>query len=79
MSDTENTAIVPAAEPVGTADPVVSAKPEKAVKTKPVVLLRGYFPENGDAKQAAGTQINLPAEEARKVVKLGIAERADEF
>lgn len=75
MSDTEITEEFNESIP----DPVVAAKPEKAVKTKPVVLLRGYFPESGEGKQAIGTVINLPAEEARKVVKLGIAERADDF
>ena len=48
-------------------------------KTKPVLLLRGYVPESGGGKQLAGSLVNLPVEEARKVVKLGIAERADDF
>lgn len=50
-------------------------KPE----TKPVRLMRNYVPMAGIEKKMAGETVDLPIEEARRAVKLGIAERADEF
>lgn len=48
-------------------------------KLLPVLLLRGYVPVAGGKKRAIGETIELPADEARRTVKLGIAERADSF
>lgn len=48
-------------------------------KLLPVLLLRGYVPFGSTRKQPVGAIIELPAEEARRIVKSGIAERADEF
>lgn len=45
----------------------------------PVLILRGYWPEDGSAQVEPGNVVDLPADEARKIVSLGIAERADEF
>lgn len=45
----------------------------------PVLILRGYWPEDGGSQVEPGNVVDLPADEARKVVSLGIAERADEF
>lgn len=53
-------------------------KPDKP-KLLPVLLLRGYVPAGSDNKHPIGAIIDLPAEEARRIVKSGIAERADEF
>ncbi len=59
------------------------------VKRFPVRMKRGYFPvdptwEKNPAtgepmKILAGEVANLPIEEARKLVKTGVAERADEI
>ncbi len=46
--------------------------------TLPVKLLRGYQPE-GMRKQPLGAELELPADEARRMVSLGIAERNDAF
>ena len=45
----------------------------------PVVLLRNYRPIGtpDSTKVFAGTAINLPVAEARRAIKLGIAERND--
>lgn len=51
-----------------------SPKPQ----TLPVKLLKGYWPKRGGRHQA-GEEIELPIDEARSVVKLGIAVRNDEF
>lgn len=45
----------------------------------PVKLLRGYFPKDGGTKIPAGTEVELPADEARVLVKNGVAVRNDEF
>lgn len=55
--------------------PVNEDKP----KTLPVRLLQGYWPEDGSGKLLDGSIVELPADEARKAVKLGFAERADSF
>lgn len=63
---------------------------EKAkVKRFPVLLKHGYFPMDPDwpkdemtgypKKAPAGDRISLPIEEARNIIKAGIAERADEI
>lgn len=49
-------------------------KPE----SKQVRLLRGYRTAGG-VKHSPGDVLDLPIEEARNVVRLGIAERADAF
>lgn len=50
-----------------------------AQKTHPVLILRGYWPQDGGEKLSAGTKVELPIEEAREVIKAGIAQRADEL
>lgn len=62
---------------------------EEKVKRFPVLLKRGYFPADPDwpknpatghpEKALSGTTVELPIEEARKLIKDGIAERADEL
>jgi hypothetical protein len=59
------------------------------VKRFPVLLKHGYFPCDPDwpkhpmtgapEKALAGTKIELPIEEARNIIKAGIAERADDI
>lgn len=53
--------------------------PGRPAKTHPVLILRGYFPQDGGAKLPKGTKVELPLEEAREIIKAGIAERADEL
>lgn len=48
-------------------------------QTLPVKLVRNYRPEDGGDKCVKGAEIDLPADEARKVVRAGIAERNDDF
>ena len=43
----------------------------------PVAILRGYFPADGGKKVLPGTVINLPIDEAKRIIAKGIAERAD--
>lgn len=50
-----------------------------ALEVKLVRLKHGYRPASGTSKEPEGSVIELPIEEARRIVKLGIAERADEF
>ena len=45
----------------------------------PVKLARGYFPKDGGAKIPAGSEVELPADEARALVKCGAATRNDQF
>jgi hypothetical protein len=63
---------------------------EEKPKFFPVRLKRGYVPLDNPAfpKDPAGNTrkipagpdpVNLPIEEARKLIKMGIAERADEI
>ena len=62
---------------------------KKEVKRFPVLLKHGYFPADPDwpkdpatggiQKALSGTKVDLPIEEARKLIKDGIAERADEI
>jgi hypothetical protein len=59
------------------------------VKYFPVLLKRGYFPcdpnwpkdvmTGAPQKAKAGEKIELPIDEARTIIKAGIAERADEI
>lgn len=66
------------------------AKPEAVeVKRFPVLMKNGYFPEDPTwpkdpmtgypQKILAGTKVDLPIHEARRLIKLGAAERADEI
>lgn len=48
---------------------------EKA-KTAPVTLIRDYWPAN-DERIPAGTRIDLPVAEARRLIDANVAERAD--
>ena len=48
-------------------------------KTHPVLILRGYYPLDGGPKLPKGTKVDLPIDEAREIIKAGIAERADEL
>ncbi len=62
---------------------------EEEVRRFPVRLKRGYVPADPTQPQntmtgwpeklPAGTEVSLPIEEARNIIKLGIAERADEI
>ena len=66
----------------------------KQIETEPskklrVTLVRGYFPQDPDfpkhpltgsvAKAIAGTTIELPVEEAKRLLKEKIAELPDDF
>jgi hypothetical protein len=61
----------------------------KEEKRFPVRLKRGYVPADPTQpknpatgwpeKLVAGTEVSLPIDEARAIIKLGIAERADEI
>lgn len=64
----------------GFMDEVLKRGPGRPPKheSKQVRLLRSYKPADG-VKQAPGDVLDLPIEEARNVVRLGIAERADAF
>lgn len=66
-------------------DPPVPSADEEVL---PVRMLRGYWPvppaggeDDGTdrVKLQPGEEADLPASEARRIVKLGIAERADDF
>lgn len=47
-------------------------------RTLPVKLVRNYRPEgHSTRKEDAGSEIELPAEEARRVIEAGIAVRND--
>lgn len=59
----------------GPGRPPKQAEPE----TKQVRLLCNYMPVAGGNKRLPGEMLDLPVEEARRLVKAGIAERADEF
>lgn len=48
-----------------------------AVKTLPVKIVRGYWPLDGGAKLPAGTETELPIEEARGLIADGVAVRND--
>ncbi len=50
-----------------------------ASKPFPVKLLRNYRPENASEKIAAGSSVELPLDVAKKLIELGIAERADDL
>lgn len=63
----------PPAEQVGDADK------GKKVKLLPITLRKGYRPLDADEKLPAGTEIKLPADEARDIVKKGLAIRGDDF
>lgn len=62
---------------------------KKEVKRFPVLLKHGYFPCDPEwpknpmtgypEKAQAGTKIELPIEEARTIIKAGIAERGDDI
>lgn len=45
----------------------------------PVKLIKGYWPKEGGGKALAGSEIDLPADEARAVVAAGVAVRNDAF
>lgn len=47
------------------------------VKTLPVKILRGYWPEDGSDPLPPGTETELPAAEALNIIALGVAERND--
>ncbi|BCH22460.1 hypothetical protein MesoLjLc_22050 [Mesorhizobium sp. L-8-10] len=50
--------------------------PRKARKF-PVKLLTGYWPLGGGEKMPAGSEAELPADEAKDLVKRGLAARND--
>ena len=62
---------------------------KEEVRRFPVRLKRGYVPADPTQpknamtgwpeKLVAGTEVSLPIDEARTIIKLGIAERADEI
>lgn len=45
-------------------------------KLAPVTLIRDYWPEE-DKRIAAGTTLEMPAAEAKRLIAAGVAERAD--
>lgn len=49
---------------------------KNAPKLAPVTLLRDYWLEE-DERTPAGTTIELPANEAKRLIADGVAERAD--
>lgn len=71
----------------GTADPTPASDPVKAAKAIqeasaripmfPVKMKRGYYPVDGSAKLKEGEEVELPIEEARRLIESGIAVRAD--
>ncbi len=69
------------AEPSPLTDPVkkaeLVAKAAAYVPMFPVILKRGYYPMDGSAKLAEGKKVELPIEEARRLIESGIAARAD--
>lgn len=44
-------------------------------KLTPITLLRDYWPETERVK--AGTKMDLPVAEAKRLIEAGVAERAD--
>ena len=69
----------------GTVDPLPAEKrvvenleAAKKVPSFPVRLKRGYYPMDGGAKLSEGKEIELPIEEARRLIEAGIAVRNDE-
>jgi hypothetical protein len=53
--------------------------PIQTVRTLPVKFLRGYFPLDGGAKLPAGTETELPIDEAKSLIAEGIAVRNDKL
>ena len=47
------------------------------VKTLPVKMVRGYWPLDGGAKLPAGTETELPLDEAKGLIADGVAVRND--
>ena len=45
-------------------------------KTAPVKLIRDYWPEE-DKRIAAGTKLDMPTADAKRLIEAGVAERAD--
>lgn len=46
-------------------------------KTAFVKIVRGYFPEDGSKKLPVGTEIDLPLDEAKRLIAEGVAVRND--
>ncbi len=71
----------------GTFDPLPSQDPVAAVKAQqeaanrvpmfPVRIIRGYTPLDGSAKLKEGAEVELPIEEARRLIESGAAVRND--
>lgn len=53
-----------------------AAEPE-TVGTFPVRLLTGYVPLAGGEKLAKGSEVDLPADEAKAIINAGLAVRND--
>ncbi len=53
--------------------------PTNPVRTLPVKLVRGYFPLDGGPKLPAGTETELPMDEAKGLIAEGIAVRNDKL
>jgi hypothetical protein len=47
------------------------------VRTLPVKIVRGYWPLDGGAKIPAGTETELPLDEAKGLIADGVAVRND--
>lgn len=43
----------------------------------PVKIIKKYMPMNGDGPCLPGSEVDLPVDEARHIIGLGIAERND--
>lgn len=58
--------------------PLDQTEPESPQRTAQMRILRGYWPASG-GKLQPGEVVDLPIDEARNLLSLRIAERADEL
>lgn len=68
-------------DPVPAEDPVAAAKVVKEAAARvpmfPVRIIRGYYPVDGSGKLKEGQEVELPIEEARRLIESGAAVRND--
>jgi hypothetical protein len=60
-------------------NPKYNPNSSNPVRTLPVKFVRGYFPLDGGAKLPAGTEAELPIDEAKSLIAEGIAVRNDKL
>ena len=53
--------------------------PANPARTLPVKMVRGYWPLDGGVKLPAGTETELPLDEAKSLIEDGIAVRNDKL